>query len=113
VSAGAAARMLAPAAFLAAVTIAVLVVRSGFAHDGGAVRSSADHVKRHAPSAQRAGKTAGSPGPRVSAAYYRIQRGDTLGAIAGHFGTSLEKLLALNPGIQPTALHIGQQVRIR
>jgi hypothetical protein len=39
-----------------------------------------------------------------------IEEGDTLLAIAIDWGTTVEEILALNPGIQPALLQIGQQV---
>ena len=42
-----------------------------------------------------------------------IQSGDTLDAIAAHFGTTVAVLLELNPGIEPTALHPGERVRVK
>ncbi len=45
--------------------------------------------------------------------YYVIASGDTLGAIAGDFATTVDALLRLNPGIEPTALTPGEQLRIR
>jgi LysM repeat protein len=41
-----------------------------------------------------------------------IQNGDTLGAIAARFGTTVDSLLRLNPGVVPTALAPGAHVRI-
>jgi Tfp pilus assembly protein FimV len=43
---------------------------------------------------------------------YAVRSGDTLASIAGRFGTSVDRLLELNPGIEPTALHVGETVRI-
>jgi LysM repeat protein len=42
-----------------------------------------------------------------------IRSGDTLGSIASRFGTTVGMLLRLNPGVEPTALIPGEQVRIR
>jgi LysM repeat protein len=42
-----------------------------------------------------------------------IQSGDTLGAIAARYGTTVDSLLRLNPDVVPTALTPGAQVRIR
>jgi len=42
-----------------------------------------------------------------------IRSGDTLGAIAARFGTTVDVLLRLNPGVHPGALIPGEQVRIR
>ncbi len=53
------------------------------------------------------------PPPRIVAQYYVIQSGDTLDAIAGRFATTLETLLTLNPGVEPTTLRPGQRLRIK
>jgi peptidoglycan endopeptidase LytE len=44
--------------------------------------------------------------------FYVIRAGDTLGGVAIRFRTSVERLLALNPGVRPTSLRIGQRIRI-
>jgi len=43
---------------------------------------------------------------------YTVMAGDTLIAIAGRFGITLEALLAANPGIQPSALLVGTSLVI-
>jgi LysM repeat protein len=43
---------------------------------------------------------------------YTIVQGDTLGGIASRFGVTLEALIAANPGVQPTALRVGQKLVI-
>ena len=47
------------------------------------------------------------------AEYYVVQSGDTLGSIAEKYSTTVDELMTLNPGIDPTALHIGQRVRVK
>ena len=39
---------------------------------------------------------------------YTIRAGDTLAAVAARFGTSVEAIVAANPGIQPLNLQIGR-----
>ena len=107
------ARAVAPALFLAAVTIAVLVVRSGFGGGSNAVPAPTHRAGHPAKALAHSSTSKRTHTAPVSAAYYRIQSGDTLDAVSRHFGTSVEKLFALNPGIEPTALHVGQRVRIR
>ena len=93
----------APVAFLAAVTIAVLLVRSGLQTDS-------------------------SPGPTTVVAtttatttvtkpkrpkYYRLRAGETLSDVALRFNTTVDDLLALNPKIKPTQLTVGQRIRVQ
>lgn len=44
--------------------------------------------------------------------FYTIQPGDTFYALAVRFGISLQSLLAANPGVNPNALIVGQQICI-
>jgi hypothetical protein len=89
----------APAAFLAAVTLAVVGIRVFWPHQPAKVV----HTQRHHA------KTAATAGPR----YYRVRAGDTLAAIAVRTKTPVARLRRLNPGVQPTALFIGQRLRLR
>lgn len=43
---------------------------------------------------------------------YTIRSGDTLADIAERFSISLEDLLAANPGINPSALHTGDTIKL-
>jgi len=43
---------------------------------------------------------------------YAIRAGDTLGAIAARFGTSVDAIIAANPGIEPLNLQISQTICI-
>ena len=87
------ARIAAPVAFLVAMTIAVLVVRSGLRDDAPAGRPTATQ-------------------PRSGAATVVVQGGDTLDGIARRTGTTVEAIQRLNPGIDPEALRVGQRVRV-
>ena len=101
-------RYAAPVAFLAAVTIGVLVVRAGFQHGKHkaappttAVTSTTTKKTHHHSQGGRQKKT------------YTVQSGDTLGSIASKMGTSVARIEQLNPGIDPTALRIGQTIRVQ
>jgi len=50
--------------------------------------------------------------PTPTPVLYRIQPNDTLLAIAQRFGVSLQDLMAANPGVQPAALIVGQELLI-
>ncbi len=57
------------------------------------------------------------PSPRPArgkrrAKYYAIREGDTLEIVAERFGTTVERLEHINPGIDSTSLRIGQRVRV-
>jgi LysM repeat protein len=104
------ARYLAPAAFLLAVTVAVLLVRAGL-EGGGKTTTTTPQARQPQPIATRSTTTRPKPKP-ATRRFYAIQSGDTLETVAAKFGTTTEKLLALNPTIDPHALSIGQQIRI-
>jgi len=102
------ARFLAPAAVLLAVTVAVLLVRAGL--EGGGRSGATTPTTKPQPIAR---STTTRPKPRPAARrFYTIQSGDTLETVAARFSTTTEKLLALNPTIDPHALSIGQKIRI-
>ncbi len=44
--------------------------------------------------------------------HYRIKEGDTLESVAARFDVSVDRILELNPGIDPTALRIAQRIRV-
>lgn len=97
-------RYVGPVALLAAATLAVLLVHKTL--ETTRTPESAVKVK---PVAQ----------PRVSAParlerkrFYVIRSGDTLGAVAARYGTTVARLLGLNPGLEPTAMRIGQKIRV-
>ena len=102
------ARYVAPAVFLLAVTGIVLAVRAGLRSD-----SDGSKTTTAASVATVARTTVARKPPAAAARYYVIQPGDTLGAIASQFGTTVTVLLRLNPTVQPTALTPGEQIRIR
>ena len=46
--------------------------------------------------------------------YYTVKKGDTLGAIALKYGTTVNKLMSLNPHIKnPNLIYAGDTIRIR
>ena len=95
----------APAAFLLAATIAVLLVRSGLRTDAAPVTT--------ARTTTTVSTTTSTPVPPRRRRFYRLRAGETLSDVAIRFDTSVERLLALNPGIEPTNLVVGQRIRIK
>ena len=109
----------APAAFLAAGTIAVLLVKAGLSGGSEAsptvgalptARSTATQPRTTTTKLVLTGTTAATTTP--GAQYYVIQSGDTLGSIALKYDTTVEELMGLNPDVDPNALHPGDRIRV-
>jgi LysM repeat protein len=113
----------APAAFLAAVTIAVILIKAGLSGHSdskpatvGALPTSSTTTSTTtttklvltASTASTSTETT-TPG----AQYYVVQSGDTLGSVAQKYSTTVQQLLMLNPGVDPTALRVGQRIRVQ
>ena len=86
-------RYVAPAAFLAAVTIAVVLIRAGL--ESGSSQT-----------------TTGATTTVVAKRYYRVRVGDTFGSIAKATGVSVKTIERLNPKVHSTSLFIGERIRI-
>jgi LysM repeat protein len=95
--------------FLLAVTGIVLLVRSTLRSDKSASTTTSALVTTRASRTT----TPAAPRPSPPEQYYVIASGDTLDAIASRFATTVDELLRLNPGIEPTALQPGEQVRLK
>ena len=112
-SGGELARYAAPAAFLLAATIAVLLVRAQLGDDGG---SSLPPAPRVDTTLRTGSTTTTRPTTSVStvaaARYYTIQRGDTLSVVAFREHTTVADIIHLNPGIDPHSLQVGQKIRV-
>jgi LysM repeat protein len=106
------ARFAAPAAFLAAATVAILLVRSGL-ENGDATTPPATTAVTTAPATTRPGTTGGTTTNSAGAEFYVIQAGDTLAVIADEHDTTVEQLLVLNPEVDPVALTVGQRIRVK
>jgi LysM repeat protein len=97
-------RYAAPVAFLAAVTIAVLLVRSALRTD-----SSKSSTTLETTTVATTQTTARHRRPQ----YYRVRAGQTISDVALRFNTTVAALLALNPKVRPTQLSVGQRIRVR
>jgi LysM domain len=92
-----------PFVLLLLVTAAALLVRGGL-RDDEPRQEAKPTVARHA-----------APRPVVKRAaekFYLVEYGETLGDIADRFGTSVDRLLELNPAVDPRSLRVGQRVRV-
>jgi N-acetylmuramoyl-L-alanine amidase len=108
-----AARFAAPVAFLLAVTVAVLLVRSGLENgEAGSGTTTTTTATTTAPATTEPGATAPTTTGGGQERFYVIQAGDTLAAIAEEQNTTVEQLLVLNPELDPVALTVGQRIRV-
>jgi LysM repeat protein len=108
-------RYAAPATFLAAVTIAVVLVRAGL-HSGSSTPAS-DTVTAPATT-QPAGATTvkGSSRTTTGAAgkrFWIVRAGDTFGVISSGTGVPVATIEKLNPKVKSTSLHIGEKIRVK
>lgn len=116
------ARYAAPAAFLVAITILVVLVHSALSSGGGDTTTAAQqattqrtttHATTTKPKTTTKSSTATTSTTTAGAQYYTIQSGDTFGSIAAAEGTTIGALEQLNPDVNPNALSVGQQIRIK
>lgn len=94
-----------PTGFLLVATATILLVRPAL-HDP----PSLPDLRAPEPVRTVARKPARARSARASA--YSVRSGDTLGTIAERFGTTVDELLVLNPGVDPHALRVGQPLRV-
>jgi LysM repeat protein len=111
-------RIGAPLAFLLAVTILVLLVHSALSSGRDATGTTREQTRRShtttrqvttPPTTTRRSRPPSGPAKR----YYTIVAGDTFGTVAAKEGTTVAKLMALNPNVSSNALTIGQRIRVR
>lgn len=104
------ARYLAPVAFLAGVTIAVLLVHAGLQGGGGGTQATTVGPVTHPQSTTT---TKRKPPKHGARRFYTVQAGDTFGSVASKVGISVGQLQRLNPGVSSNALRVGQRLRIK
>ena len=91
-------RYAAPAAFLLAVTIAVVLVRSGLRQDA---------------STPTVTTTTAATTRTTTAKYWTVRAGDTFGVISQKTGVPVATIEKLNPKASSTSLFIGERIRLR
>ncbi len=93
-----------PALALAVVTAVVLLARPAL-HGGEAATP-----RPAATTVQQAPKKARTKAARAT--MYSVRSGDTLASIAEKFGTTVDRLMELNPTVDPVALTVGMPIRV-
>jgi LysM repeat protein len=101
-------RLAAPAAFLAGITVAVLLVRAGL-NEGKTTTAAQTSIATTTTATTTSTQTATQP----TSVFVEVESGGTLDQIALDNDTTVERLLLLNPGLDPTALQVGQRIRVR
>jgi LysM repeat protein len=107
------ARFAAPAAFLLALTVAVLLIRSGI-NGGGTTTTTERGPVTHA-------STAATPPPgttrkattTLAGSFYTVESGDTFGSISAKTGVPIAELEQLNPSVSSNSLQVGQKLRVK
>jgi LysM repeat protein len=108
-----AARYGAPAVFLLALTVAVLLIRSGI-NGGGTTTTTERGPVTHA-------STAATPPPgttrrattTLAGSFYTVESGDTFGSISAKTGVQIAELERLNPNVSSNSLQVGQKLRVK
>jgi len=117
----------APAAFLAAATIAVLLIKAGLSGGSGetttvgafptgtttrATQTRSTTTITTSTTTITTPITTPTTSTTTAPRYYTIQSGDTLGSVALREHTTVDDLLRLNPGVNPQGLRVGQRIRV-
>lgn len=111
----------APALFLLAVTVAVLLVKSGLDSGSSSETTATPTTTQTTTPTQptttitltdSVTSTVSTTTAPANAQYYVIQSGDTLGSVAAKYNTTVDELMTLNPGVDPSALQPGQRLRV-
>ncbi len=106
-------RYAAPAGFLLAATIAVVLIHSGL-QSGKSSGGSRGSVVTTTPRKHVVTTTATTTVARTrKKQYYTVQAGDTFGVISTKTGVSVVTIEQLNPNVSSTSLFIGEKIRIK
>jgi len=106
-------RYAAPAAFLLAATIAVLLIRSALDESGPTPATTSVAVTTHRTTSAKTTTATPATATTAAAEFHTIVSGDTFQQLALDNHTTVDELVRLNPGVDPSALTVGQKIRIR
>jgi len=104
-------RILAPAAVVAFGLATILVIASTSSSGGGGGGGSTQLERHDLGAKKHSGRTATSG--RLPQGTYIVKPNDTFGSIAAKTGVPVDKLLELNPDLDPQTLHRGQKIKLR
>ena len=106
-------RYAAPIAFLAAVTVAVLLVRAGLSERTDGAAGTRDDGRRHDRETTPATTTAPATTARRRRASTRSRPATRSRRSPPSSTRRVEQLLVLNPDVDPVALGIGERIRVK
>lgn len=95
-------RYAAPAAFLAAVTVAAILVHAGLHSTSPRPSHAATTTHERAPTTTGATRR-----------YWTVRAGDTFASISSSTGVPVARIQRLNPAVKSTSLFIGEKIRLR
>jgi LysM repeat protein len=107
-------RTLAPLSLLLFAVVFLIIVVSSLGGDSDSSRPEpARGITNNAPSSSSTQQNTQSSAPSNGQAFYVVRPGDTLSTIASRTGVPIERLLALNPSVDPEGLVSGQRIKLR
>jgi LysM repeat protein len=108
-------RYVAPAAFLLAVTVAVVLVRAGV--ESGTSSSDTPPPPAALSTTTTTSRTTTTPRTTTTArpkkSYWTVKAGDTFAVISAQTGVSIAVIEQLNPTVKSTSLYIGEKIRTK
>jgi LysM repeat protein len=105
-------RFAAPAAFLLAATIAVVLIRSGLEAGGSQPASTvgSQAKQKHVVATTPATTTRKTPAAKR---FWVVRAGDTFKVISSASGVPVATIEQLNPNVHSTSLFIGEKIRLK
>ena len=108
--AGSVARYAAPAGFLLAATVAILLIHSALG--GKTVPGPGLPVTTTRAPLTTTAASVPKPRPKPAGRFHVVQSGEGFAAIAVAEHTTVAQIQALNPGVSSNQLHVGQKLRV-
>jgi LysM repeat protein len=106
------ARFLAPLALVGFAVALVMVVGASSSSNGDGEPPATPVERQTSTDEGQTTEPAKTAEPKSSTKTYTIKPGDTPSGIASANGMTTERLLELNPGLDPTAMTVGERVKI-
>lgn len=107
----AAARAFAAAALIAGFLIVIVVVAGSVGGDDNGGSGNGAAATQTSSGGEGRGEGSAKQGKRST--FYVVQNGDTLTSIARKTGVSVDRIEALNPGVDPQILVSGEKLKLR